>query len=464
MYLVKDLIAKNSNIVDTAMTQAFQSVQRQVILKIIEKGPGIINFSVQMKKYLQTIYVDAVISHAKTSPHVYIDFLGEVVPILNKIGDHENAQRAITHITTFYNTAGTDLLIKALEMHERAKELQEKELGPAHPDTTTTYNHISRVYDNMHKTAAASTDSSDSSDETPDAPARVPAPLAAAAPALVPAPPRAAATPALVPAPPRAAATPVLVPAPRAVAGAFPTSSAKRQRQLCDENEDGHSLESLQLTLRVNIQLMGAEHPNTATSYNKIGNAYCSKGDDSRALENFQRALQIRQRVLGANHLDTAQTHTSLGVVYCRRGDFAEALEHQQRALQIRLHTLGSEHAETAQSFNNIGVVHFRMSNHPQALESHRRALQIRLRSRFLGPRHPSTAQSYNNIGMIYFFMSEYPDAHSNIMLAIEIQLDKLGADHVETQSSIHALLMIRREMVKKKLIVFVSPSLFLSF
>ncbi len=61
----------------------------------------------------------------------------------------------------------------------------------------------------------------------------------------------------------------------------------------------------LMKALEIRLNKLGSQHPNTAASYNNIGNAFKSKGELDKALENFEKALEIRLEKLGPSHPET---------------------------------------------------------------------------------------------------------------------------------------------------------------
>ena len=59
---------------------------------------------------------------------------------------------------------------------------------------------------------------------------------------------------------------------------------------------------------------LGENYPDTATSYNDIGNAQSKLGDDSSALQSHQGALEILCKTLGENHPDVATSYNNVGI------------------------------------------------------------------------------------------------------------------------------------------------------
>jgi tetratricopeptide (TPR) repeat protein len=71
-----------------------------------------------------------------------------------------------------------------------------------------------------------------------------------------------------------------------------------------------------------------------------------------------QRALAIREEVMGPEHPDTATTLNNLAELYRETGTYAQGEALHQRALAIREKALGPEHSETALSLNHLAELY----------------------------------------------------------------------------------------------------------
>ncbi|MBK8434112.1 MAG: tetratricopeptide repeat protein [Chloroflexi bacterium] len=80
-------------------------------------------------------------------------------------------------------------------------------------------------------------------------------------------------------------------------------------------------------------------------------------GDLAEARPYYARALAIREKVLGAEHPDTATSLNNMGALLRAMGELAEARPYYARALAIRQKLLGAEHPDTASSLNNLAVL-----------------------------------------------------------------------------------------------------------
>jgi tetratricopeptide (TPR) repeat protein len=59
-------------------------------------------------------------------------------------------------------------------------------------------------------------------------------------------------------------------------------------------------------------QVLGEDHPDTATSYNNVAFILNAQGKYAEAGPLFQKALDIRRQVLGENHPDTANSYNNV--------------------------------------------------------------------------------------------------------------------------------------------------------
>ena len=94
-------------------------------------------------------------------------------------------------------------------------------------------------------------------------------------------------------------------------------------------------------------ELYGAEHENTATSYNNIGAVYDDQGDYGKALEYYQKVSEIFEKVLGTEHSDTAGSYNNIGGVFYQMKEYPKALEYLGKAFEIFRTKLGDEHPNT---------------------------------------------------------------------------------------------------------------------
>ena len=94
--------------------------------------------------------------------------------------------------------------------------------------------------------------------------------------------------------------------------------------------------------------------PEAAYLLNRTGYYLNDHAQYEQARPLFERALAIREQVLGPNHPDTASSLNNLAGLYYSQGDYERARPLYERALAITEQVLGPNHPDTASSLNNL--------------------------------------------------------------------------------------------------------------
>jgi tetratricopeptide (TPR) repeat protein/CHAT domain-containing protein len=190
--------------------------------------------------------------------------------------------------------------------------------------------------------------------------------------------------------------------------------------------------------MEIRVRLLGEKHPDTAESYNNLGELYRVIGDYGKAEPLYQTALEISKEVLGEKHADTATNYSNLGSLYQDMGDYGKAEPLYEKALAIRKEVLGEKHPDTARSFNNLGNLYQDMGDYGKAEPLLEKALAIH--KEVFGEKHPNTATSYNNLGELYRAMGDYGKAEPLYQKALAIRKEVLGEEHPRSATSYNNL------------------------
>jgi CHAT domain-containing protein len=194
--------------------------------------------------------------------------------------DHPNTALSLNNLAEFYRTTGA--YAKAEPLYRRALAINEKMLGPEHPHTALSLNNLGGLLYAMTRYAAAE-------------------PL-------------------------------------------FQRSLAIRQN------------------------VLGPEHPDTATAHNNLAVLYETTGAYAKAEVFSRRALAIREKVLGPEHPDTALSLDNLAALYFTTGAYANAEPLMERAQRIeenntaRFLLSGSEPREQAYLQQRVGNAYANVS------------------------------------------------------------------------------------------------------
>ena len=93
--------------------------------------------------------------------------------------------------------------------------------------------------------------------------------------------------------------------------------------------------------------MLGADHPDTASSLNNLAELYRAQGRYEDAEPLYDQALSIRRRVLGADHPSTARSLNNLAGLYYVQGRYSEAVPLYKEAVEIMERVLEVEHPNT---------------------------------------------------------------------------------------------------------------------
>jgi len=193
-----------------------------------------------------------------------------------------------------------------------------------------------------------------------------------------------------------------------------------------------------QQALAIREQILGPEHPSTATGLNDLAYLYWQQSKYKQAEPLYQRALAIYEQQLGANHPKTAKCLNNLVILYGQQGKYAQAETLCQRALAIYEQQSGPDHPDTARSLNNLVILYGQQGKYAQAETLCQRALAIYEQQS--GPDHPDTARSLNNLANLYCLQGKYEQAEPLYLRALAIYEQHLGVSHHSIAYLLHGL------------------------
>ena len=183
--------------------------------------------------------------------------------------------------------------------------------------------------------------------------------------------------------------------------------------------------------LAIYQKALGPEHPTTAAGLNNLAFLMAAQGDLKGARPLYERALAIDEKVLGPDHPDTASDLGSLALLLQQAGELAAARPLLERALAIREQALGPEDPQTVKSIDNLASLLHDLGELSAARPLYERALAIRERT--LGPGHRQTAQCLNNLAALLQDAGDPAAARPLCERALAIYEQALGPDHPNT-------------------------------
>ncbi len=191
------------------------------------------------------------------------------------------------------------------------------------------------------------------------------------------------------------------------------------------------ALESFQRDLRITRKQLGRDHPSLGPSLHSIGQTYTLMGRHEYALACFAREIKILERALGKDHPDTTQALDAMGQVLTEIGQLELAVSRYKKALRIKEANLGEEHRDTARTLYALGHTYVRQGELELALDAFERTVDIRRAVE--GKEHPFTAIAWHALGQVYARLREFRQAIGSFDQALAIKTKVLGPEHPET-------------------------------
>ncbi len=189
-----------------------------------------------------------------------------------------------------------------------------------------------------------------------------------------------------------------------------------------------HAKDLHEQALASDLQNLGEDHPNVATSRNNLALVLKNLGDLRGAKDLLEQALAAGLQKLGEDHPEVAARRSNLAMVLQNLGDLPRAKELLEQALAAGLQKLGEDHPEVAASRSNLALVLQDLGDLPRAKDLHEQALTSGLQN--LGEHHPNVAISRNNLAMVLQDLGDLPRAKDLHEQALASDLQNLGEDH----------------------------------
>ncbi len=181
-------------------------------------------------------------------------------------------------------------------------------------------------------------------------------------------------------------------------------------------------------SLKINVEVFGEGHPETAINYNNLALVYWSQGEYKKAEELYEKSLWINEKVLGEDHSNTITNCNNLALVYKNQGKYSEAEGLYKKVLQVGEKVIGTEHLNTAVGYNNLALVYISQGKYEQAEKLCKKS--IYLSEKILGAEHPNIAIIYNSLAGVYEKQGKYSEAEVVYKRSLRISEKVLGENH----------------------------------
>lgn len=175
-------------------------------------------------------------------------------------------------------------------------------------------------------------------------------------------------------------------------------------------------------------RILGARHPEVASTLANVGGTYLATRDLDRAQGIFEEALSIDRATLPADHPSIAEVLNNLSGCATFRGDYESAEKLSRDALDITRRAYGERHAKVGLRLNNLGSLLMTRGDYASAEPLLRRGLA--LEREFLGEEHPAIATDLSNLGVLKKRQGDFASAERLYREAVAIDRKVLPPDH----------------------------------
>jgi tetratricopeptide (TPR) repeat protein len=178
----------------------------------------------------------------------------------------------------------------------------------------------------------------------------------------------------------------------------------------------------------------GAEHPHVALILDGLAKLYTRQEKHVKAKELHERALHIQEQAMGLLHPYVAYPLIGLADLSASAGKYQQAELLYRRASSIRQQALGPDHPLVAASLGGLANLYREQGNSAQAEDLYQRILSIR--EQRLGQHHPDTAQTLHDLTILRWKQGRLNEALSLAERVLQIRVQALGDDHPKTRAT----------------------------
>jgi serine/threonine protein kinase len=205
------------------------------------------------------------------------------------------------------------------------------------------------------------------------------------------------------------------------------------------------ALPLMQEALKRSRAKLGPDHYDTLIAMNNLARAYWYTGRFADAVTLLEDALKRARAQLDPNHPRLLVNMDDLANAYQDVGRLEDAIALHEEGLKRFKAKLGPDHLNTLQCMNNLGYAYQLAGRLADAVILHKETLKRRQAK--LGPKHPATLQSMNNLARAYLAV-QGGEAETLLRQALAIRQDKLPDDWAtfDTRSLLGGILLDRKD------------------
>jgi tetratricopeptide (TPR) repeat protein len=190
--------------------------------------------------------------------------------------------------------------------------------------------------------------------------------------------------------------------------------------------------------LAIDEKSLGPDHPNVATRLNNLAQLLKATNRIAAAEPLMRRALAIDEHAYGPDHPDVGRDLNNLALLLQDTNRLTEAEPLMRRALAIDEKAYGPEHPNVAIRLNNLAFMTYALNPLAEAEPLMRRALAIDEKA--YGPDHPNVARDLNNLAQLLQATNRLAEAEPFMRRALGIDEKSYGPDHPDIARDLNNL------------------------
>jgi tetratricopeptide (TPR) repeat protein len=179
------------------------------------------------------------------------------------------------------------------------------------------------------------------------------------------------------------------------------------------------------------VRLLGAGHPDTMLTGQRLAEAYLAAGRADDAIPWFQWALDSLTNKLGPDHRDVIEAQRRLGHALVAAQQPPAAITVLERAVSQSEQVCGPGHADTLGAQDELAAAYLAAGQYPDAIVLYRRTLADRERAQ--GARHPETITTRHGLADSFMASGRSKEAVAAYKRVVADRERVLGPDHLDT-------------------------------
>jgi serine/threonine protein kinase/Flp pilus assembly protein TadD len=215
-----------------------------------------------------------------------------------------------------------------------------------------------------------------------------------------------------------------------------------------DAGQRTKAIHLLEQVLEKDIRKRGANHPATLGTLRNLAELLRQAGKLGEAIPRFEKVHATLVAVRGPDHPKTLSTLSALANAYREAGKVEEAIRLYKQAYDKRVAALGPNHPDTLSTLQHLAVAHVDAAGtDPEKLAPAIRLLeQVRDKQTLVhGPGHAATLETMHQLAGAYRIAGQVSEAIALFEQVRDKRIQKVGADHPQTLETLYSLALAYR-------------------